>query len=69
VAPLKPSKLTDRVMYVLFVTKCTQDLEMCEGSFEHVIKHKCAHLRCSKFEAMDDLSVDCDQCGTRTHMF
>jgi len=33
VAPLKPSKLSDRFMYVLFETECTQDFKKCDGSF------------------------------------
>jgi len=35
-APLKPSKLTDKFMYVFFEAEWTQDLEKCDRSFEHV---------------------------------
>jgi len=42
VAPLKPCKLRDRFMYVFFSTECTQDLEKCDGSFEHVPNLICA---------------------------
>jgi hypothetical protein len=42
VAPLKRSKLSDRFMYIFFDTECTQDLEMCGGSFEHVPNLICA---------------------------
>jgi len=69
VAPLKPSKLTNRILYVFFDTECTQDLEKCDGSFEHIPKLICAQQICSKCEAVDDLSVDCEQCGKRTPIF
>ena len=32
VAPLKPSKLSDKYMYVFSDTECTQDLEKLDGS-------------------------------------
>jgi len=35
VTPLKPSKLTDRFIYVFFDTGCTQDQEKNDGSFEY----------------------------------
>jgi len=69
VSPLKPSKLTNRFLYVFFDTECTQGLERCDGSFEHIPNLICAQQMCSKSEAVDDLSVDCEQCGKRTHMF
>ena len=71
VDPLKPSKLTDRFLYVFFDTECTQDLEKHDGSFEHIpnLIHVCAQQICSKCEALDDLNVDCTQCGKRTHVF
>ena len=68
-APLKPSKVTNRVLYVFFDMECTQDLEKYEGSFEHIPNLICAQQMCSKCEAVDDLSVDYEQCGKRTHMF
>jgi len=42
VAPLKPSKLTDRFLYVFFDTECTQDLEKHDGSFERIPNLICA---------------------------
>ena len=36
VAPLKPSKMTDWILYVLFDTECTQDLEKDAVSFKHI---------------------------------
>ena len=48
---LWPSKLIDRFMYVLFDTECTQDLEKCDGSFEHVRNLICVQQMCSKYEA------------------
>ena len=36
VAPLKPTKLTNRFMYVFFDTECTQDFEKHDGSLEHI---------------------------------
>ena len=36
VAALKPSKLSDRFLYVFFDTECTQDLERRDGSFMHL---------------------------------
>ena len=55
-APLKPNKLKDMFMYVFFDTECTQDLEKCDGSFEHVPNLTCAQQMCSKCEAVDYLS-------------
>jgi len=69
VAPLKPSILTDRFLYVFFDTECTQDLENHDGSFEHIPNLICAQQMCSKCEAVDDLSIDCKQYGKRTHVF
>jgi len=69
VAPLKPSNLTDRFMYVFFDTECTQDFEQHDGSFERIPKLIFAQQMCSKCEAVDDLSVDCEACGKRTHVF
>jgi len=56
-------------MYVFFDWECTQDFEKHDGSFELIPKLICAQQLCSKCEAVDDLSVDCTQCGKRTHMF
>jgi len=67
-APLKPSKLTDRFVYVFFDTECTRDFEKHDGSFEHIPNLMCS-ADGSKCEAVDDLSVDCKQCGKRTHVF
>ena len=67
-SPLKPSKLTNRVLYVFFDTECSQDLERCDGSFEHIPKLICSQQVCSKCEAVDDLRVDCEQCGKLTQM-
>ena len=70
VAPQKkPSKLTNRFLYVFFDTECTQDLERCDGPFEHIPNLICAQQVWFKCEAVDDLSVDCEQCGKRTRMF
>jgi hypothetical protein len=68
-APPKPSKLSDRFMYVLFDTECTQDLERHEGSFEYVPNLICAQQVCSKCETIKDNNVDCEQCGKRVHVF
>jgi len=69
VAPLKPRKLSNKYLYVFFDTKCTQDLEKCDGSFEHVPNLICAQQMCSKCEVVDDVNVDCEQCGNRVHRF
>jgi hypothetical protein len=52
VAPLKPSKPTDRFMYVFFHTECTQDFEKHDGSFEHIPNLICAQQMCSKYEVV-----------------
>ena len=54
VSPLKPSKLTNRFMYVFIDTECTQDYEKHDGSFEHFPNLICAQQMCSKYEAVDD---------------
>jgi hypothetical protein len=69
VVPLKPSRLTDKFMYVFFDMEWTQDLAKCVGSFEHIPNLICTQQMCSKCEAVDDMSVDCEQCGKRTHIF
>jgi hypothetical protein len=69
VAPLKPSKLTNRFLYVFLDTQCTQDLERCVGLLNISLTLICGQQMCSKYEAVDDLSVDCKQCGKRNHMF
>ena len=69
VAPLKPSKLSDRFLDVFFDTECTQDIENCDGSFEHVPNRICDQQMCSKCEAVDDLCAECEHCGKRTQMF
>ena len=60
-SPLKPSKLSDKFLYVFFDTECTQDLQKRDGSFEHVPNLICAQQMSSKCEAVGDLSVDCEQ--------
>ena len=61
--------MTNRFLYVFYDTEGTQDLEMCDGSFEHIPNLICAQQMCSKCEAVDDLSINCEQCSKRTHMF
>ena len=68
-APLSASKLSDKYMYVFFDTECTQDLARNDGSFGHIPNLICAQQMCSKCQAMDDMKIDCDQCGKRTHVF
>ena len=67
--PLKPSKLSDKFLYVFFDTECTQDLEKGDGTFKLVPNLICAQQMCCKCEAMDDLNFDCEQCGKRIHVF
>ena len=62
VASLKPSKLTDKLMYVFSDMECTQDLDKRDGSFEHIRNLVCAQQICSKCEAIRDLNIDCEQC-------
>ena len=62
VVPLKPSKLTDRFVYVFFDTECTQDLM---GPLS-IYRTSCTQQMCSNCEAVRDLSVDCRQCDKRT---
>ena len=69
VDPLKLSKQSDRFMYVFFDTECTQDLEKCDGCFENVPNLISAQQMCSKYEAVGVLTVNCEKCGKRTHMF
>jgi hypothetical protein len=38
-------------------------------SLEHVPNLICAQQMCSKCEAVDDVNVDCEQCGKRVHTF
>jgi len=67
VAQLKPSKLSNKYLYVLFDTECTQDLEKRDGSSEHVPNLIRAEQMCCKCEAVEDVNVDCEQCGKRVH--
>jgi len=63
-----PNRLPDKYMFVFFVTEYTQDLEKCEGSFEHVPNVICAQQMCSKYEAIQDMNIDCEQCGKHVHV-
>jgi len=42
---------------------------MRHGSFEHVPNQLRGQEMCSMCKAVDDLSVDCEQCGKRVHVF
>ena len=53
-APLKPSKVLDKFLYVFFDTECTQDLEDRVGSFEYISNVIRAQQMCCKCEAVDD---------------
>jgi len=55
-------------MYVFFDTGCKQEFEKRYVSFEHIMNLICAQQMCSKCEAMD-LSINCEQCGKRIHVF
>jgi hypothetical protein len=63
VVPLKPSKLSNKYLYVFF------DTEKCDGSLEHVPNLICALQMCCECETVDDVNVDCEQCGKRVHTF
>jgi len=52
-------------VYFIFDTECTQDLEERDGSFKHVLNLICAQQMCCKYEAVEDVNVDCEQCGKR----
>jgi hypothetical protein len=68
VAQPKATKLSENYMYVFFDTECTQDLEKRDGSFEHVPNLISAQQMCSKWVTIDDMHVDYEQCGPRTHV-
>jgi hypothetical protein len=68
-APLTSSKLSNKNMYVFFDTECTQDLARNDGSFGHIPNLICTQQMCSKCQAVDDMGIDCDQYGKRTHVF
>jgi len=69
VVPLKPSKQSNKYLYVLLDTECTQDHEKCDVSFEHGPYLICVQQICCKCEAVEDVNVDCEQCGKRVHSF
>jgi hypothetical protein len=69
VAPLKATNLSEKYIYVCFVTERTQDLETHDGPFEHVPNIIFAQQMYYKCVTMDDMNVDCEQCGSRTHVF
>jgi hypothetical protein len=66
---LKPSKLSDKYLYVFFDTECTQDLENIYLAFEHIPNFTYAQQVCSKCETVDDVNADFEQCGKRVHIF
>lgn len=68
-APLKPMKLPEKVLYFFCHTACIQDLGNREGSFEHVPNPICAQQICCKCEAVDDFNVDCEQFCKHIHAF
>jgi hypothetical protein len=53
-------------MFLSFYTECTQDLEKGDGPFEHVPIIRAQQI-CSKFEAIEDTNIDCEQSGKRVH--
>ena len=59
VAPLKPSRHSNKYMFVFFDTECIQYLDKCDGSFEHVPNLLCAQQMCSKCETYEDMNIDC----------
>ena len=69
VAAMKPSKMSNRYLYVFFDMECTYDLEKHGGSFEYIPKLICAQQIGAKYESVDNLSVDCEQRGKRIHTF
>ena len=65
---LNPSKLSNKYMFVFFDTERTQDLEKFEGTFERVPNFTCAQQMCAKCGAIEDMNIDCEQCGKRLHV-
>ena len=63
-AQLKPSKLSNKYFYVFFNTECTEDLEKCDGTFQHVPNLICAQQICSKSQAVDDVNFDLNSVET-----
>jgi hypothetical protein len=64
-----PSKVSNKNLYIFFDMECTQDPEKFDASFENVPNLVCVQQMCSKCEAVDDVNVDCEQCGKRVHTF
>jgi len=52
-----------------FDTECIQNLQKCDASFKHILNLIRVQQMCSKCETVDDLSIDCEQCVKRIHMF
>jgi len=69
VAPLKPSKISNKYLFVFFDTECTQDIEKRDGTFEHVPNLIFDQQMCCKCEVVEDVNDDCEQCGKRVHYF
>ena len=69
VATLKPSKLQIGFVCFLLIRSAHRTLKSMMGPFEHSPNLICAQQMCSKCEAVDELNVDCTQCGKRTHVF
>ena len=66
-SPLKPSKLSNKYMYVFYDIECSEDLKRNQGSL-NMYRIFSAPSRCPKCESNEDLNIDCEQCGERTHV-
>jgi hypothetical protein len=56
-------------MFVVFDAECKQDLEKYNGIYEHRSNLICAQQMCAKCQDEDDVGINCQQCGKRSHYF
>jgi len=67
VAPLKPSKLSNKYFTFSLIRNAHKTLKSVMGLLS-MFRTSCAQM-CSKCETVDDVNVNCEQCGTRDHTF
>jgi len=60
---------SDTVHFVFYDFETTQDTKYSDSATVHVPNLVCLQKFCSKCENIQDINIDCEQCGRRKHTF
>ena len=60
---------SDTVLFVLYDFETTQDNKYSDSATVHAPNVFCLQQFCSKCENIQDINIDCEQCGRRKHTF